>query len=347
MARYEFMMRLMRRGAVAACALVAVTSAARAQNGEIRSVVKDEAGAPVVDAQLELGPQVRRTLSDDDGSFLFGNLPAGSYTLNVKRIGYQPLTLKIDVAKGQSAAPAVTLVAIPRVLDSIRISEKQNGYRYTGTVLDERSAPIAGATVIVPGRARGLTTDANGHFSVDGNRAGTVMASVRKVGYALQLHAIQLERDRVDTIRMRPLERALTPVQVLARSGFGRDTFAMKEMDLRARWRSEKQYVVSREEFDKQGQADLATAIRYSVTGGKYGGTLSHPMPDGCIIINGDHALKDWPLTAFHADEVEAVEVIPEKTDMTGTVELRGCDPKKPAYIVWMRSTSKRFVNDP
>ncbi len=323
-------------------------AAARAQNaGEIRSKVLDQAGVPVVDAQIELSPGQRSTLSEDDGRFLFGNLAAGAYTLQIRRIGYQPLTVKVEVRARASEEPAVTMVPIPRVLDSIRIFEKQNGLRYTGTVLDERSAPIAGASVLVPGKARELVTDAEGHFSVEGFRKGTVMARVKKMGFGVQLHALDLERERVDTIRMRHLEQTLTPVQVLARSGFGKDSFAFRELDTRMRWKSEKSYVVSREEFDKQGTADLATAIRYSVTGGKYGGTLSHPMIDGCIIINGDHALKDWPLTAFFADEVEAVEVIPEKTDITGTIEARGCDPKRQTYIVWMRSNSKRFAPSP
>ena len=121
----------------------------------------------------------------------------------------------------------------------------------------------------------------------------------------------------------------------------------LTELDQRMRWKSEKSYVVSREELDQQGTTDLANAIRYSVTGGRYGGTLSHAMPDGCVIINGDHALKDWPLTAFFADEVEAVEVYPPKTDVTGSLEVRGCDPKKQIYVIWTRANSKRFPPNP
>ncbi|HEY4139748.1 MAG TPA: carboxypeptidase-like regulatory domain-containing protein [Casimicrobiaceae bacterium] len=347
MERTKIVKRIFLNGIAIVAALLVAQSSAFAQNGEIRSRVLDEAGAPIPDVQIELGTTQRRTLSDDDGSFLFPNVPAGSYSVQFRRIGYQLLTLKVDVAARASAAPSVVMVAIPRVLDSVRIFEKQNGLRYTGTVLDERSAPVAGANVIVPGHARELRTDAEGHFSVVGFRTGTVMARVRKVGYVAELHAIQLDRERMDTIRLRRLETNLTPVQVLARSGFGKDSFAYRDLDQRMRWKSEQSYVVSRAEFDKQGTTDLANAIRYSVTGGKYGGTLSHPMPDGCVIINGDHALKDWPLTAFFADEVEAVEVFPPKSDVTGTIEARGCDPKKQTYIIWMRSNSKRFQSEP
>ena len=123
---------------------------------------------------------------------------------------------------------------------------------------------------------------------------------------------------RTDSIRLKRLPQNLSPVEVMAKSGFGKDTFAYRELDERMRWKSESSYVVSREEFDQQGTTDLATAIRYSVTGGRYGGTLSHPMPDGCVIINGERALRDWPLTAFFADEVEAVEVYPPKIGSVG-----------------------------
>jgi hypothetical protein len=332
---------------VAIASLVAVGSARAQGTGEIRARVLDDAGAPVVDAQVELSPGSRRALSEDDGAFIFTQLKPGSYTLQVRRIGYQPLTVKVDVANGATAAPAIALVAIPRVLDSIRVVEKANGLRYTGTVIDERSAPIEGAIVMVPGKAREIRTDANGHFSVDGFRAGTVLARVRKLGYAPQLHSLLMVNSKTDSIRMKPLAPNLPTVEVMAKSGFGKDTFAYRDLDQRMRWKGEKSYVVSREEFAEQGTTDLSNAIRYSVTGGRFGGTLSHPMPDGCVIINGERALKDWPLTAFFADEVESVEVYPPKSDPSGSLEVRGCDPNKQVYVIWMRGNSKRFPPNP
>ena len=44
----------------------------------------------------------------------------------------------------------------------------------------------------MPGKARELRTDANGRFSVEGFGAGTVIARVRKIGFAPQLHTLQL-----------------------------------------------------------------------------------------------------------------------------------------------------------
>jgi hypothetical protein len=325
--------------ALAAC--IAVSTAA-AQGG-IRGRVTDEAGAPVPDVRLILAPGDQRTLSDDDGNFAFLQLKPGSYSLDVRRIGYQPQVVKLDVGPRGMSPAAIKVVAIPRVLDSVRIAEKANGLRYTGVVLDERSAPMADAIVMVPGKARELRTDANGRFSVEGFGAGTVIARVRKLGYVPQMHSLDLDRSLVDSIRMKRLAQNLSAVQVTTQSGFGKDTFAYRDLDERMRWKNEKSYIVSREEFAEQGTATLADAIRYSVTGGKYGGTLAHPMPDGCIIINGERALRDWPLTAFHADEVETVEVYPPKSDATGTLEVRGCDPKKPVYVIWMMGNSTRF----
>jgi hypothetical protein len=256
--------------------------------------------------------------------------------------------VKVDVGARATASPVITLVAIPRVLDSIRVSEKANGLRYTGVVLDERSAPIVDAIVMVPGKARELRTDANGRFSVDGFAAGTVMARVRKIGFAPQLHSLEMMNSKVDSIRMKPLAQNLSPVQVLSQSGFGKDTFAYRDLDQRMRWKGQKSYVISREEFDEQGSTNLANAIRYSGTGGRYGGSLAGtPMPDGCVIINGERALKDWPLTAFFADEVEAVEVYPPKSDPSGSLDVRGCDSTKQVYVIWMRANSKRFPPNP
>ena len=247
----------------------------------------------------------------------------------MRRIGYQPQTVSIDVGGARAAPTAIQLVAIPRVLDSIRISEKANSLRYTGVVLDERSAPMEGAIVMVPGKARELRTDGNGRFSVDGFGAGTVIARVRKLGYVPEMHSLDLDRSLVDSIRMKRLPQNLSPVEVTTQSGFGKDTFAYRDLDERMRWKSEQSYVVSREEFAEQGTADLATAIRYSTTGGRYGGTLGHPMPDGCIIINGERALRDWPLTAFHADEVETVEVYPGQAGRHGLARSARLRPKE------------------
>src|SRR4029077_8986204 len=155
--------------------------------------------------QVELSPSSRRALSEDDGGFAFVNLSPGTYTLQVRRIGYQPLSVKVDVGARATATPTVTLVAIPRVLDSIRIFEKANGLRYTGAVLDDRSAPLEGASVMVPGKARELRTDANGRFSVDGFSKGTAIARVRKIGFAPQLHTVEIMNEKVDTIRMKRL----------------------------------------------------------------------------------------------------------------------------------------------
>ncbi len=328
-------------------ALCVAVSAGAQGTGEIRARVVDDAGAAVIDAQIELNPGSRHALSENDGGFAFTQVKAGAYTLQVRRIGYQPVTIQVSVAAGGTATPAIVLVAIPRVLDSIRIFEKENGLRYTGTVIDERGAPIPDAIVMVPGKARELRTDANGRFSVEGFRVGTVLARVRKIGYVPQLHSLQMVNSKIDSIRMKPLAQNLSAVQINAQSGFGKDTFAYRDLDERMRWKGEKSYVVSRQEFDEQGTTDLSNAIRYSVTGGKYGGTLSHPMPDGCVIINGERALKDWPLTAFFADEVETVEVYPPKSDPSGSLEVRGCDPKKQIYVIWMRSNSKRFPPNP
>jgi hypothetical protein len=182
---------------------------------------------------------------------------------------------------------------------------------------------------------------------VDGLSEGTAIARVRKIGFVPQLHTLQLMRATTDTIRMKRLPQTLSQVEVLAKSGFGKDTFAYRDLDQRMRWKTAKSYVVGRDEFDQQGTTDLATAIRYSGTGGRFGGTLARPMVSGCIIINGVRALKDWPLTAFYADEVEAVEVYPPKSDPSGTLEPRGCDPDGTVYVIWMRANSNRFPPNP
>jgi hypothetical protein len=80
-------------------------------------------------------------LSNADGTFAFGNLPAGDYTISVSRTGYASYThgqgrrtaaVPITIAPGQTATLAIAL---------------QPGRSVAGRVLDEDGTPFAGAVV--------------------------------------------------------------------------------------------------------------------------------------------------------------------------------------------------------
>ena len=54
----------------------------------------------------------------------------------------------------------------------------------SGTILDETGGPLPGATVLVEGTNRGVTTDFDGNFSIQASEGETLIVSY--VGYADQ-----------------------------------------------------------------------------------------------------------------------------------------------------------------
>ena len=54
----------------------------------------------------------------------------------------------------------------------------------SGTILDETGGPLPGATVLVDGTNRGVTTDFDGNFSIQASEGETLIVSY--VGYADQ-----------------------------------------------------------------------------------------------------------------------------------------------------------------
>lgn len=91
--------------ALFACiALVCAPAGAAAQANAVvtGTVVEAGTGAPIPAALVRLPERHIAEQTHDDGSFTLRNVPAGSYALTVQRLGYSPLTRRIDVTAGQT-----------------------------------------------------------------------------------------------------------------------------------------------------------------------------------------------------------------------------------------------------
>src|SRR5689334_3921186 len=85
----------------AACLLLAITRAAPAGaqgTGTITgSVIVAGSEAPLASAQITAQGTNRLTLSDVNGRFRLTGLPAGEVVLEVRRVGFRPLTQRATV----------------------------------------------------------------------------------------------------------------------------------------------------------------------------------------------------------------------------------------------------------
>lgn len=323
---------------------VAVLTAGTASAQEtIRGRVVDDARRPVSFAQIELFPGDRRLVTDQRGEFTIADLATGEYELRVRRIGYEPARLPLTIPF-QEPALTITLAALPRLLDSVKIRERGPSLRYTGIVVDDFGQPVVDAQVIAAGASDlGIRTDSAGHFRLMKAQKGTIVIRVRKPGYTPYFGSLTLGAEREDTLRVKRLAQDLPPAYILAESGFGRDTFAYVELDSRMRWKSSAAGIASREDLDRFGDMDLCHALIRTPAGVKRRMDERHCMGGAvCVLEDGLRPLLR-PLTAYLASDVEAVEMHPR--DQTGTIASRmgqmcgGYRPGRNAggIVIWLR----------
>src|SRR5262245_11932316 len=104
-----------------ACALAARASAQVASTGELRGTVRDQTGGVVAGASVALHARdgrLRSTTTDRDGRYRLDRVPAGHYTLVVRRAGFMEITSDVDLRSERTISRDVVLqVAIAVSVD--------------------------------------------------------------------------------------------------------------------------------------------------------------------------------------------------------------------------------------
>jgi hypothetical protein len=321
---------------VTAAALAATAVQAQEKfSGAIHGRIVDQNGDRVVGAQVTIMPGARHVISFEDGGFDFGNIKPGEYTISARRIGYDPASAVFTV-RDSAIYVAITLVALPQLLDSIRIREKAVGLRFNGIVMDQNQEPVKNAEVMAVGIDNTLHTDSLGRFFVPKLGRGAFMIRIRKIGYAPLLSSYYLFSDRVDTLELARLSQSLSPVQIEAESGFGRDFWDYKDLDQRHRWKTFGAGTISRDELAEQGGKNLCDAIPSTPSASKLMLRFDPICPEHLvtILLNGGLCIRR-DLGSFVADDVEMVEYFAAGSDKSGSLLHRNCAP--PTYVIWMR----------
>jgi hypothetical protein len=335
-----------RRAVLAALALLtAIPLAAGAQGVyDLRGRVVDQTGRPVPYAQVEVRPVDRRVVTTADGEFSIADLDDGDVEIRVRRIGYEPATVGVHIPSYEIVV--ITLRALPRLLDSVRIRERASSLRYTGIVLDDSDQPVVDAEVIAAGASdKGVRTDADGHFRLDKAQKGTILLRIRKFGYAPHFGSLTIRGEREDTIRMPRHPEGLPRAWILAQSGFGRDTFAYAEMSSRMSWKLSSAHVFSREDLDSFGEQNLCHAIA-KLAAMRVDDCARHR----CMLIDGLKPVMQT-LDQWTANEVEAVEI--HARDWSGTLASRfgivcgGSVRDRGGAVVWLRRQPDDDVRRP
>lgn len=352
--------------------------AARAQNAPpataiLAGVIRDSTAAPIADAEIIVRDVGRTGRTDARGAFELRDVPAGAHEVWFRRVGYTTIEYNWRARAGERTEIAVTLHAIPRMLDPVVVrAEEDRRMRGTssilGLVVDTSGTPVEEAEVQLVGADRIGVTRANGGFLFRPLTSGTYLIKVRKLGYAPEVMTVDL-RDRDErevAIRIRQLPVQLDAMVVAERSGYGRDQRAYEELDERMRWHNFRSVVLGRDELARFYGASLDYAIvGMGVPGLEQMGNWRRNIPrsidprgtrqsmggvgtgvdDVCILLNGKREIHQ-PLSAFTTSQLELLEIYPSGTEVTGTISDRMSSPKCKAqslfqhptyYVVWER----------
>jgi iron complex outermembrane receptor protein len=98
---------------------------------------------PVSGADIRAGELV--TTSGPDGGFSLGSVPPGRVELRVRRIGYAPLRLVVDLAPGLERSVTVSLDPLPVRLDSLTVNTAPGAIAIRGPDLVRRGGDLARA----------------------------------------------------------------------------------------------------------------------------------------------------------------------------------------------------------
>jgi TonB-dependent receptor len=205
--------------------------AAMAQNGIIRGRVLDENSLAMPGANILLNGGEYGTASDAGGYFVFLNMPAGKYSLQITFIGYQGQTSEVELAAGQTANLSFQLTEAALLADEVIIlgdrlkgqakalNDQRNRANVTNIVAADQigrfpDANVGDALKRVPGITmqndqgeardiiiRGLAPQLNS-VTINGERIPSAEGDNRRV---------QLDLIPADMIQLIEVNKAITP----------------------------------------------------------------------------------------------------------------------------------------
>lgn len=96
--------------------------------GSVRGVVRDSLDGVVTDAHVAVKGSSARTTSDSEGAFRLAGIPAGESVLEVRRLGYRPLSTPLTVVAGRELQVDVELSPIPEQLAPVQVNRRPEVY---------------------------------------------------------------------------------------------------------------------------------------------------------------------------------------------------------------------------
>ena len=122
-------MRYLRLGALGALFLVALAASTVTADGQVITgrVSDAQSGQAVAAAQVFISALDLGALSEGSGTYTLGNVPAGTHTVSVQRIGFRAVEQTVTLGAGQTVQLNFQLEAQALVLDAIVVTGTAGG----------------------------------------------------------------------------------------------------------------------------------------------------------------------------------------------------------------------------
>lgn len=112
--------------------------------GSVRGVVHDSVGGVVSDAEIAIKGSGLRTTSDDAGTFRLAGIPQGEAVIEVRRLGYHPVSTSVTIAAGTEVEVKPTLAPVPEQLTPVQIHARAEAYDSRLSGFNERKTKHVG-----------------------------------------------------------------------------------------------------------------------------------------------------------------------------------------------------------
>jgi len=299
-------------------------------------------GEPIGEAVLRAtrGPRTIVAYSEDDGDYRLGGLAAGTWTISVRRLGFAPRVIEVDLP-AEGLRRDLTLEPRAPALDSELVAEGWVGVR--GVVGDaRRESPLSGAVVVLLGADASTNSDSVGRFALKMPRGRPAVLRVERAGFLTRLVSTTVPDGGYADVDI-GLDTALkAPL----------DAWLFRDLNQRLKYATPRAAFVGFEELQLTGMPSLWSALEHSQTIIRKTIVISR---SACIFVNGIPK-PGVPVDAIFTANVEFVEVYPPGSELTRTLQrswplqgecgargglnVRAANPRQTAQIisVWERT---------
>jgi TonB-dependent receptor len=226
----SFFSRLARSASAGLVLLAALSSVATAQGAITGVIVDDATNLGITGAAVRIQTISREAYSDRTGRFLIANLPAGTYSVVTRFIGYTAVTQEVTVENGRTAVlnlrltPALTqlgqvVVTATRTGQAAALNQQKNAGNVSNIVAADQigrfpDANLGDALKRIPGVTVALDQGEARFGSIRGTepRFNSVMVNGERVPSAeAEVREVQLDLIPADMIQAVEVSKTLTP----------------------------------------------------------------------------------------------------------------------------------------